>query len=130
MRNVAHSAARHNFAPFRPSVLVILLRKMPPAFSAALFEQIFALWREVVVYLRRAAATREDAEKRALKSAQLGLPTGIHFNGITYSCRHHHYAYLNLCISGYCFAKMYYVRFRLCCMGLRPVPSDQNQKNS
>ena len=77
MQNVAHSAAQHNFAPFRASVLVILLRKMPSAFSAALFEQIFALRREVIVYLRRAAATREDAEKRALKSVPLGLPTGI-----------------------------------------------------
>ena len=80
MQNVAHSAARHNFAPFRPSVLVILLRKMPPAFSAALFEQIFALRGEGVVHLRRAAATREDAEKRALKSVQLGLPTGTRLN--------------------------------------------------
>ena len=49
---------------------------MPVAFSAALFEQIFAVRREVVVYLRRAAATRKDAEKRALKSVQLRLPTG------------------------------------------------------
>ena len=52
------------------------LRKMPPAFSAALFEQIFALRGEGVVLLRRAATTREDAEKRALKSVRLGLPTG------------------------------------------------------
>ena len=37
------------------------LRKMPLAFSGAYSEQIFALRREVVVHLRRAAATRKDA---------------------------------------------------------------------
>ena len=55
---------------------------MPQAFSAALFEQIFALWCEVVVHLRQAAATRKDAENRALKSVQLGKTHGYRRAGV------------------------------------------------
>ena len=52
------------------------LRKMPLAFSAALFEQIFTLWRETVVHLRQAAVAREDAHQARLKVFHWGRLTG------------------------------------------------------
>ena len=77
MQNVAHSAAQHNFAPFCPSILVILLRKMPQAFSAVLFEQIFAIRREAVVPPTASRRIAGRCRKERAKSVPLGKTHGF-----------------------------------------------------